>query len=385
MIRSSKVLHVVLLCVPSSSLLAMFPHHRHLEFGPARTQYYSANPQVFRPETNNDVSAELPKPCTTFCDPEHIKQNYVVSEDPIKGTRIQTNKFQYGDFDQTDHLLCITTKHREHPDEFSRQEINNQADAIRTYAKLLHFTAYNQQHFTNWGRPAGQSIPHWHSQLESFKMLPLSMPERMRYVEQEAKIKDASAAFEGLKIRLEQAKNLAKEQTSHPMPNRQECPCCQVYQAYDEKSDRKNYVAARFEWNFLCLSHHSSIAAEVSVIPNEHVSSLRYISKKAWQENMAISMALLPIMKEYAHNKVRDCGGANTYTFGLGALAEKQEQCTYHIHTRIMPRTTIVPTPGDLVGNSCKVDYNPDDLYTYLVDNHVEALRNKILEKKEDL
>lgn len=81
---------------------------------------------------------------------------------------------------------------------------------------------------------------------------------------------------------------------------------------------------------------------------------------------MAIAYALLPIMKKYAQEHIRECDGANLYTKSLGAKASDDEKQTYHVHTRVIPRTTVPLTPGNHDNNSRKLDFDPDHLFAYL-------------------
>ena len=351
----------------------MFPKGSQLEFGPARQAYYQGNQDVFGPKDQNQQSAAPDKPCP-FCDTAIMATNYVLSEDTTRDVRIMMNKFPYPDFDQAVHCLCMPTSHKTHPDDFYPQELAHQADTIQQLSVYLHDRAHTQEHFTNWGRMAGQSVPHWHSQFKSFEKPPLSMPERMRWYEYRT-ISNSADAFKALQTRLEQQKN------TPPSPcnvayNNIHCLCCAVQKEYEYDND--NFVVARFDHNFMCLSHYPEIAGEISIIPNEHVSSLKDMQKEVWQENMVISTALLPIMKAYANTHIRECGGANTYTKSIGAQAEPRLQQQYHIHTRIMPRTTIAFTPGDIDSNSRKLDYNPTHLLAYLVP-HIQTINEKLM------
>lgn len=356
-----------------SPIISMFPKGAQLEFGPARRAYYNANKEVF--SSQKDVNEPtIIKPCA-FCDPEIMATNYVISEDPQTDTRIQTNKFQYPDWLQAYHLLITTISHKENHDNMSREETNNLANAVSHVSWQLYPTAYTQEHFINNGPLGGQSQCHRHSQFKSFEKPPVSMPKRMKQFEH-SPITNAKDAFAILKNTLQQTELLYAAIPQHIYQPFNECPCCTVVQSNE---DADNFIVKRFEHNVLCLSHYPGLPGELSVVPNQHVSAIKDLPQEAWQENMAIALALLPIIKQYAHENIRDCGGANVYTKSIGFMESEKKKSNFHIHTRVMPRTTVPLTPGWVDGNSCKLDYDPAHLLKYLVEHHANALHTKIM------
>jgi len=90
------------------------------------------------------------------------------------------------------------------------------------------------------------------------------------------------------------------------------------------------------------------------------------LSQEALEENMVLAMALLPRMKEYAQAHIRECGGGNIYIKGIGNKASHEQKSKHHVHTLIIPRTTVPITPGGMEGACCKFDCDPLHLFQYL-------------------
>jgi len=280
------------------------------------------------------------------------------------------NKSPYPDFDQAIHLLFMPIVHKVLPNDFSRQELINQVDAVHAISQKLDCKSYSQEWFTNWGRLGGQTVAHWHSQLKIFTKPPCSMPTRMKCAENFS-ITTTEGAFEKTKELL----NACPDSLPNPLHDGKEmhfykeCLCCMISNGQEknaDNNDRNNYVVARFPRNIVCLAHHPSVAGEICIVPKRHVPAIKDLSKEELRENMILAMALLPKMKEYAQMHIRDCDGGNLYTQSVGSQASKGQQEEGHVLTRIMARTTIVSTPGTITGNSCKLDYDPNHLYAYL-------------------
>ena len=343
---------MVLLGLYSSVLCAMEDKKCQLDFCPTRSEYY-------RQKAANNQN---PNKICFFCDKESLKSNYIISEDVPGDVRVMMNKTPYPDFDQAIHLLIMPMSHKELPSDFSHKELTEQSGALQWLSTQLHATAYTQEYFTNWGKMAGQTVPHWHSHVKSYTMPPFSMPQRMKYFKNPV-IKNIEEAFENTKKLLESP--MVEQQLLEAQHNENKCLCC-LLQKGQMGSDEENFVVARFTHNYVCLAHYSFCAGEIAIIPNRHVASIKDLLQGELTENMALAMALLPKMSSYAHEKIRDCDGGNVYTKSMGAKASVEQQMNYHVHTLIMPRTTITPIPGAMDGNSCKLDYNPDHLFAYL-------------------
>jgi diadenosine tetraphosphate (Ap4A) HIT family hydrolase len=385
---------MLVLMVPSMLFGNMFQRGSQLEFCPASRQTYilanikaaqDAAKASQQPQQSQQPAPQEQKKCP-FCDQEILSQNYILSEDHQCDVRVIMNKFPYYDFDQGEHLLIMPQSHNEIPGDLPSQLIMAQTDAAQEISGKLHDDAYSQEYFTNWGRMAGQSVPHWHSQFKNYKKAPLSLPERTKEFNN-ALINNIGDAFKVVKERFAASTYVSMEKYNNTLMNRvrsfvglgdhsQECPCCSVRNTQD--SDEENFVIARFKHNYLCLAHYPFLPGELAVVPNRHVSSIKDLSQEELRENMIIATALLPMLKEYAQTGIRECGGGNIYTKSLGGKAPNAEQQKYHVHTLVVPRTTIQPTPGTLEGNSCKLDGDPMALFAYF-KNKRDELNKKVM------
>lgn len=307
--------------------------------------------------------SQRPAGTCVFCDPAILALNYIIQEDHDADVRKMLNKNPYiSSFDQGHHLLIMPIAHKGEPCDFSRKELDQQASAALDLSIKLYDGCHSQEYFTNWGKLSGQTVlSHWHSQLKVYMNQPRSLPEVIAS-QHNPKIATIEEAFSVIKARLNffQAKPLVDDQLF--CDKHYTCCCC----IKEECMDEKNLIIMRFKHNFVCLSHYPQLPGEVCVVPYKHVPAIRYLSQEEWNENMAIAMALFPKMREYAQAHIRDCDGGNLYTKSLGNSMSIDEQRRHHVHTVIMPRTTIPFIPGFIDGNSCKLDYDPLHLFAYL-------------------
>jgi diadenosine tetraphosphate (Ap4A) HIT family hydrolase len=132
--------------------------------------------------------------------------------------------------------------------------------------------------------------------------------------------------------------------------------------------DKNNLIIARFNYNYVCLSHYPKWAAELSVVPYNHASAIAHLSPEELKENMILAKILLPIVTDYANIYVRTCTGGNIYTKSVCDKASRADK-KYHVHTTVIPRTVIAPTPGTVEGNSCKLDHDSDHLIKHLKES----------------
>jgi galactose-1-phosphate uridylyltransferase len=361
-----------LLCLLSQScVIAMNATESQYELCAGRNTSYARKITEERKaqadQTDQKKSEGVTKPCV-FCDEKILKTNFIIDENTKNNVRVMMNKFPYPSFDQGIHLLIMPITHREHPDDLANTDFIQQIDAAHEVSKKLHDTTYSQEYFTNWGAIAGQSVPHWHSQLKNFVKPPLSLPEKIK--DQEApRIATIEGAFAAVKAKLETEKSDVSSQNL-AQPNVEQCLCCSVKEKGDV--DRDNFVVARFKHNYVCVSHYPRWPGELSVVPYRHVPSIQYLSQEELRENMIIAKTLLPIMTQYTQDYIRDCSGGNLYTKSMGGKTSSTEQSNYHVHTTVIPRTVIAMTPGTVEGNSCKLDFNPVHLTSYLRDKSEE-------------
>ena len=110
-----------------------------------------------------------------FCDEETLKNNFIVSEDHQRDVRVMMNKTPYFPFDQGQHLIVMPTSHEEDPDAISLQQIASQCYEVQKLSAVFYDDSFGQEFFTNWGKIAGQSVPHWHSQFKNYTRQPLSV------------------------------------------------------------------------------------------------------------------------------------------------------------------------------------------------------------------
>lgn len=319
---------------------------------------------------NQSQSQKTPLEKCPFCDEGTLEKNYILQKDNDVRTMLNKNPY-LSSFDQGHHLIVMPRYHKEHVDDFSPEELAQQTKAAHDLSIKLYDGSYSQEYFTNWGKYAGQSVPHWHSQLKVYTQPPRSLPE-MIALQSNPEIADIKEAFNLIKAKLDSSK--AMPVVADDDVCNDECHCCSVRQ--EQHRDEGNLIIARFKHNFVCLSHYTRLPGEISVVPYRHVAAIRYLSKEEWRENMALSMALLSKMREYAHQHIRDCDGGNLYTKSLGSEMPAVDQNKYHVHTVVMPRTAVSLTPGFINGNSCKLDYDPSHLFAYL-----KSLRDELIVK----
>ncbi|HSC25059.1 MAG TPA: hypothetical protein VLB80_02480 [Candidatus Babeliales bacterium] len=356
---------IIVLGLCSSALFGMNPKLAQLEIcGDLRKKYVS----------ETIVNKPTISVCH-FCDKDILAANFIIYEDHKKDMRVMTNKNPYFDFEQGDHLLFMTISHEENPANLSREQLIHQTDAVQQFSADLYEDAYTQEYFTNWGKIAGQSVPHWHSQFKNYVKPPQSLPEQMK-ARQNYTIKNGKEAYEVLKNLLYSKKNIQTSSGTVIPCDTTECTCCSVKDT--PVKDNDNFVIERFDYNYVCLSHHPSTAGEISVVPNQHVSAIKDLSPDVLRENMILATALLPIMQKYAQENIRECGGGNLYTKSMGGKASIDVKAKYHVHTVVIPRTTIQPTPGTIDGNSAKLDVDPIELANYL-KKHVDELKDKLI------
>jgi len=337
----------------SSMVFCMNPKDMQLEFPVSTRKAYVQHNIVQKPT----------QPVCHFCDEKTLSTNYIIREDRESDVREMMNKFPYFDFDQGHHLLIMPISHKEHPDEFCENEIIEQADAARHLSAKLYGTAYTQEYCTSWGKDAGQSVPHWHNHLKSYTKPPQSIPKRIASYKNPY-IKTIEEAHTALTTLLESAEDIPPSlDTLH---DESTCLCCTIKN--DQIHDEENLVVGRFIHNYICLSHYPSLPGEIVVIPNRHVAAIKDLSREEFGENMILAMALLSTMQKYAHEYIRGCNSANLFTKSMGQKASDDEKSNFHVYTRILPRTIIALSAGQLGDNSCKLDVDPIHLFTHLKD-----------------
>jgi len=344
---------ILVLGLYSSMVFCMNPKDMQLEFPISTRKAYVQQNVVQKPT----------EPVCHFCDEKTLSTNYIIREDHESDVREMMNKFPYFDFDQGLHLLIMPISHKEHPDTFSDNELIEQADAARHLSAKLYGTAYTQEYCTSWGRDAGQSVPHWHSHLKSYTKPPQSIPERLASYKN-PRIKTIEESYNELKTLLESAENI--DYSSDILHDENECSCCTIKNQHTD--DEKNLVVGRFTHNYICLSHYPSLPGEIVVIPNRHVAAIKDLSREEFGENMILAMALLSTMQKYAHDHIRGCNSANLFTKSMGQKASDNEKSNFHLYTRILPRTIIALSAGQIGDNSCKLDFDPVHLCAHLKD-----------------
>ena len=351
-------------------LIAMNNHNNQLELCATRNTAYARPVREAEKQKTEEPQKAVTKPCP-FCDADILKTNHIFSEDSAKNIRIIFNKFPYPSLDQGIHLLCTLITHKAHPNDLSSAEFVEQIDAAHSMSRKLHNEAYTQEYFTNWGAIAGQSVPHWHSHIVSFNEPPCSLTEKMQR-QKNQRIQSIEEAFIRVKKKLASEKYITMPLIT--ADDEKQCVCCTI--SKEIPKNMENLVIERFKYNYLCLSQYPRWAGELSVVPYRHLPAIAHLSPEELRENMIIAKAVLPIMTEYANTYIRDCTGGNIYTKSICSKAS-HDQHNYHVHTTVIPRTTIAPTPGTVEGNSCKLDFNPEHLMTYLSDQMV-TIKTKI-------
>jgi diadenosine tetraphosphate (Ap4A) HIT family hydrolase len=352
---------MLLSVIISSCLISMVPQNKQLELCTTRREYDKNYHTVIKHQTN--------PPCP-FCDAETLAKNYIFRENKGDDAREMANLFPYPDFEQGNHYLCEPISHKIYPWEFPITVIY----AIQIISAKLHDSSYTQERWINWGKKyASQSVDHIHEQFINFIRPPLSLTESNEAFKNSS-IFTHEEAFKIMKKKLDREIILSPK----PFSSNDFCLCCCMRE--NNEQDKKNFVIARFEHNYVCLSQYPSFTAEVSVVPYNHVSAIKDLTQKAWKENAMLAMALLPKMKEYAATHIRECDGGNIYTLSIGGKESQERQISHHLHTIVTPRTSIQPTPGAMTGNSSILLFDPEHLLDFL-QSKTEELRSFI--KKE--
>lgn len=354
--------YIVMVGLCSAAVYAMNEKQTQMELCGALRKKYVQEHIVNKPTT----------PVCPFCDKDILATNYIVCEDHDKDVRIMMNKNPYFAFDQGHHLLIMPQSHKELPTDLSQAELQEQTDAVQGLSAQLYNDAYTQEYFTNWGKLAGQSVSHWHSQFKNYVEPTRSLPEQVQARKGDL-INNVQNAYELLQLKLKSAQNVRSSSEAIPY-DETECKCCAINK--NNADDDKNLVIGRFKHNYICLSHYPSTAGELSVVPHKHVSAMKDLPQEALRENMILAMDLLLAMKQYAQQNIRECGGGNLYTKSMGGKASMDQKSKYHVHTVVIPRTTIQPTPGSIDGNSCKLDVDPAHLFEHL-KSYVDDLKKK--------
>lgn len=273
------------------------------------------------PQRKATVQAHVPQATKTcvFCDPAILAQNYIISEDAAKDCRIMMNKFPYFDFSQGHHLLIMPITHMLSFNDFSSAGLAHQIDAARFITNQFYHDSYSQEYFTNLGE-GWQSVPHVHSHIQAFIAPPLSLP-----------------AMESLKKlptnNIDDACALVKEKLlsrDFLIPEREilcthdDCYCCSIIK--NTEDDDKNFVIGRFKHNLVCLAHFPRIAAEIVVVPYNHGHALHDLMSEELLENMTLAFFLLPKLKAYVQENVRQWKGDNIFTKSIGGKATQQKE-----------------------------------------------------------
>ncbi|HSC25058.1 MAG TPA: hypothetical protein VLB80_02475 [Candidatus Babeliales bacterium] len=343
---------VIALGLCSSTLFGMSPRSAQLEVcGTLRKEYNQEYIQHMLQD---------PEACF-FCDPNVLSTNYILYESYENNIRVMINKYPHFDFDQGYHLLIMPISHKGSTTDFSKEELMSLAKVIHDYSGKLYPTAYSQEFFMNWGSVAGQSIPHGHGQFKSYVKPPQSLSEQLQ-AEKNSYITNIEDAYAALKVVLNS--DYGKITPDVIVYGNEKCDCCAVEN--NEMMDEINLVIGRFKYNYVCLSHYPSMPAEISIVPNQHVSALKDLPLDALQENMILSIALLSIVEEYAQKNIFECGGSSLYIKSIGAKTSNVEKSKYHVHTVVTPRTKMQPTLGAFSGNSFKLDIDPVHFAEYL-------------------
>lgn len=341
----------------SLSLFAMEDNNRQLLLCPKRkTTIQSQAPQ----------SSEV----CVFCDSTVLAKNYIVSEDKTRDCRIMMNKFPYFDFSQGYHVLIMPITHRLSFNDFSSMELAGQIDTARFISARLYPDSYTQEYFTNLGE-GWQSVPHVHSHIQSFIVPPLPLSDTVNL--KKSLTNTIDDAFTLVKEKLSTGNFTIPERVN--LCDHDECYCCSIIKNTDD--DDKNFVIGRFKHNLICLAHFPRVAAEVVIVPYNHGHSLHHLNSEELLENMKLAFLLLPILKSYVQENVRQWKGNNIFTKSIGGKASQKDKEMYHLYTSVMSRTIILGNSGTIDGNSCKLDFDPTDLFNYL-KKHCHDLQSEM-------
>ena len=273
------------------------------------------------------------------------------------------NKFPYFGLNQGIHFLVMPISHKEHLSDFCYTKLMNQVKVIQQLNAKFDKDAYTLEYVLNLGILAGRSVSHLHGHLKVFTQPAMSLPERIKWNNdnQQITIEDAFATVKAI---LESKDNVVQSFSS--LINPFDCECCTVTVTQSEKNDNHNWVIDRFEHNYVCLAHYPSLPAEIAIVPYSHVPSIKDLSLEALSENMALVKVLLGMLPKYVNEHIRECDGGNVYIKSMGYKMSSMEKKRFHVYTRLMPRTTISLTPGNFDNNSCKLDFNPLHLFDHL-------------------
>jgi len=328
-------------------IFAMDPKGKQIELSAARHAYTQ--------KPKNDSTGTC-----VFCDPVSLKENYILQENEADDVRIMMNKNPYFNWDQGHHLLIMPMTHKLDFAEFSRQELMQQTRAARYLSALLYEDSYTQEYVTNLGLNGGQSVPHLHNHIKAYVQPPMSLPEMVDHYK-DSPTNNIAFAFELLKAKLASSVEFFVESNSSSVTH-DGCYCCSISNNLD---DERNFIIKRFKHNLVCVAHFPNVAAELIVMPYDHVHSIKDLSPEALCENMALAVTFLPLLREYVNKNVRECKSGNVYTKSLGGKASEKKKQKYHVYTSVMARTAISSTPGTLEGNSQKIECDPVALFQY--------------------
>jgi len=335
-----------------ASGICMDSDNKYLDVCPGRLAYmHEAMQQQIKKEEAEE------KPCV-FCDPRILAMNQILEESKANGVRIMMNKYPY--FKDGQHLLVMPIEHIEHPHAFSCKQVSMFVRTLyRVSRKLLPY-AYRQELITAWGETGGQSVRHWHSHVKNYTKPPRSLWEQM----QEDAVTPATtkeALFEETKKMLN--KFIGYNPWLMFQESHEGCLACMVGNP-EEKGMLK---LKTYNYNYVCISHWPSVPGELSVVPKRHVASVDELSQDEFEEHMIIAMALFPRVKHYAEQFISQHNvGGTLFTKSSGGKAPECEQRNYHLHTVIMPRTTIISSPGALTGSSCKIEMITEHFFDWM-------------------
>lgn len=344
---------VLLLC--ASSLTCMELNDKYLDVCPGRLAYMHEAIQQGKEKGKEEEKKEL----SCVFDNEHIlANNQILEESHANGIRIMMNKYPY--FKDGQHVLVMPIAHIEHPHDFSCKQIRMFVLTAHRVSRKLCPYAYRQELITAWGEAGGQSVRHWHSHVKNYTKPPRSLAEQMHEDAQTPTI-TKEQLFEETKKMLRMYLGVT-EWLMIEEPHK-ECLACMVGSSEEEGMLKLK----TYNYNYVCVSHYPSVPGELSVVPKRHVASISELSPDEFEEHMIIAMALFPRVKHYAQEFIsQHAVGGTLFTKSSGAKTSECEQQKYHVHTVIMPRTTIVSAPGALTGSSCKLEMDPFHFFNWM-------------------
>lgn len=321
--------------------------NKQIELCPHRHVYYMQQQQ-------NKLS-NAPKVCP-FCDEKILENNRIIHKDAQIMILENINPY----FMQGFHWMLLPILHKENPNDFSQSELAQHVQAMRKFSDFFYQESFLQEFVAALGLCAGQSQKHWHNHLKAYQESLQCLSAREE--------KDEGLIKPKPDLALLQSKwnswvsNGDLPESSHEIA--QDCYyCCAVENIND---DKRNFVIKRFKHNIICFPKIPQVAAQVLVMPKVHVHAFKQLSQEAAAENMVLTMALLPKLQQYASSYIANCDGGNWIITGLGAKESVERKKNYHLYTALFPRTDMPFSPGTLVGETCKLDYNPTHLSNYL-------------------